>query len=258
MKGIGLCQQLSGSISCISPQGPPRTLSQHMASIPQWPYGPYGYCLRMPVAPGFRQNPQVWQKAQALLVQQGLRYEAQEFVPSKPTAVYSTTPLGNPLFMFAGPSASVGVGAGCSKKSTEDCGENSCSDGAVQPEASLPEGEDEVHFGAQTTPQKKSGKRLMNARLPLKRQGAKQQEVSCLPAEEWGLQALDAVEATAQSRSLETEIAVTLQAKRQGSKDTAKSKTSNMSGRGHEQIATEQSPERMSGRLKERRNHRHA
>ena len=115
------------------------------------------------------------------------------------------------MFMFAGPSAS--VGGGCSTKSTEDCGEDSCAVGAVQPEARRPVGEDgDVDFGVQAMPQRKSGKRLINARLPLKRQGAKQQEVSCLPAEEWGLQALDAVEVTVQSRILETEITRTLQA----------------------------------------------
>ncbi|CAE7658971.1 unnamed protein product [Symbiodinium sp. CCMP2456] len=174
-----------------------------MASITQWPYG---YCLRMPAAPGVvRQYPQLW-PSQAVLVQQRLRYEAQEFVPSKPT-----TNQGNPVFMFASPSAS--VGGGCSTKSTEDGGDSCKEGGAVQPEASQPVGEDgDVHFGVQAMQQKKSGKRLINARLPLKRQGAKQQEVSCLPAEEWGLRALDAVEVTVQSRCLEAEITRTLQA----------------------------------------------
>ncbi|CAE6958481.1 NLRC5 [Symbiodinium sp. CCMP2592] len=118
--------------------------------------------------------------------QQGLRVEAPEFVPkSMSTAV------------FSGPSAPVRAGRSRS--------EDSCSVGDVPVEASQPEGEDDdVHCGAQTTRQKKSGKRLINARLPLKKQGAKQQEV------------------TAQARSLEIENTRTLQADGAGDVPTPK------------------------------------
>ena len=112
--------------------------------------------------------------------QQGLRLDAPEFVPLSMSAA-----------VFPGPSAPVPVGAGPS------CSQDSVAVGGVQLEASQREVYDGAHFGMQTTQQKKAVKRLINA--PLKRQGAKPQEISCLPSEEWGLQALGAVEGTAQS-----------------------------------------------------------
>ncbi|CAE7947625.1 NLRC5, partial [Symbiodinium sp. KB8] len=126
--------------------------------------------------------------------QQGLRAQAKEFVPSSMSTA-----------VFLGPAAPVRAGP--------SCGEDSCAVGAVQVEARKSEVEnDVVQCGMQTMQQKKVVKRLMNARLPMKRQGAEQQEVSCLPAEEWGLQALDAVEVPAQPRSLETKSLHILQA----------------------------------------------
>ena len=108
--------------------------------------------------------------------QQGLRAQAKEFVPSSMSTA-----------VFLGPAAPVRAGP--------SCGEDSCAVGGVQVEASQSEVEnDVVQCGMQTMQQKKVVKRLTNARLPMKRQGAEQQEICCLPAEEWGLQALDAVE----------------------------------------------------------------
>ncbi|CAE7521175.1 p65 [Symbiodinium sp. CCMP2592] len=158
----------------------------------------YGYWFSVFLPPGWVQLPlprgyvqghptPLPTQAEADMSQQGLRLDAPEFFP---------TPV------FPGPSAPVGAGPSCS--------EGSVAVGGVQVEASQPEVDDGIQFGMQTTPRKRALRRLINA--PLKRKGAKPQEVSCLPAEEWGLQALDAVEVTAQSRSCKTENARTLQA----------------------------------------------
>ena len=157
--------------------------------------------------------------------QQGLRAQAKEFVPSSMSTA-----------VFLGPAAPVRAGP--------SCGEDSCAVGAVQVEARKSEVEnDVVQCGMQTMQQKKVVKRLMNARLPMKRQGAEQQEVSCLPAEEWGLQALDAVEVPAQPRSLETKSLHILQARGQGSKYITKSTATNTLGRAHEENTVEEHTE---------------
>ena len=106
---------------------------------------------------------------------------------------------------------------GLQANSAEDTGTSSDAVDALKAEADVQTCQEDLqHEMLQLAPPRKPFKKILNARLPPKGQGEKQKEISDLPSEAWGLQALDAVEVTTESRSLENEINLTVKSESAG------------------------------------------